>query len=206
MTSQSNSVVRLSASQTESVVQVMSRAFFSDPMFTYILPNDQTRRVKLPWFFHVGIRYGLRYGEVYTTANAEGGAIWLSPGNTTFTFGRMLQTGMLAMPFAFGWAGFERFMNLNDYAEKAHKQSVSGEQWYLLGLGVEPSKQGQGIGGMLIQPILARADVSGLPCYLETVNESNLPFYEKHGFQVKVSGQVPKDGPKFWAMVRPPHK
>lgn len=55
-----------------------------------------------------------------------------------------------------------------------------------------------------MQPIFARAEAEGVPCYLETVNEKNVPFYQKHGFVVKFSGQVPQGGPHFWAMVRPP--
>jgi ribosomal protein S18 acetylase RimI-like enzyme len=76
--------------------------------------------------------------------------------------------------------------------------------WYLWGLGVEPSRQGQGIGGMLIQPVLARADASGLPCYLETMNEKNVPFYEKHGFKIVSDAEVPRHGLRVWAMLREP--
>lgn len=51
--------------------------------------------------------------------------------------------------------------------------------------------------------VLARADAAGLPCYLETLSERNLPFYERYGFQVTFSGEVPEGGPMAWAMVRP---
>jgi hypothetical protein len=55
-----------------------------------------------------------------------------------------------------------------------------------------------------MQPVLARADASGLPCYLETMNESNVPFYRKHGFVVVSDGEVPERGLRVWAMVREP--
>jgi len=195
---------QIRGSQISRAAEALARAFQSDPMMTYITPDDTRRASVLSWFFNTGIRYGQSYGEVYTTEPADGTAIWLSPGNTTMTLWRMLRTGMLAAPLKFGLAGFGRFMNIMDYAEKAHKQAAPGLHWYLLGLGVEPSRQGQGLGGALIQPILARADTEGLPCYLETVNEKNLPFYQKHGFKVAVEGQVPRGGPYLWAMVRAP--
>ena len=72
-------------------------------------------------------------------------------------------------------------------------------------LGVEPSEQGKGIGGALMQPILRRAGAEGLPCYLETQNERNLPFYERDGFEEVRDGEVPKRGLRVWAMVRDPH-
>ncbi|MEN4010613.1 MAG: GNAT family N-acetyltransferase [Bellilinea sp.] len=205
MTFQPISVARLSPPQTGAVAQAMSRAFFNDPMFTYILPNEQARSEKMPRFFRAILAYGLRYGEVYTTNNADGGAIWLGPGKTEFTLGRMLRTGILwTVPLILGWDALERFKHLDTHEYKAHKQSISGNYWYLLALGVDPSRKGQGIGGKLMQPILARADDQGLPCFLETLNEINLPIYAKYGFQVKVSGQVPQGGPKYWTMLRPP--
>jgi GNAT superfamily N-acetyltransferase len=69
---------------------------------------------------------------------------------------------------------------------------------------VEPSELGKGIGGALIQPVLARAAAEGLLCYLETQNESDVPFYPKHGFEVVSDGEVPKCGRRVWAMVRGP--
>ena len=56
-----------------------------------------------------------------------------------------------------------------------------------------------------MRPILARAGAEGLPCYLETQNERNVPFYERHGFEVVSDGEVPKRGLRGWAMVGDPH-
>jgi GNAT superfamily N-acetyltransferase len=75
--------------------------------------------------------------------------------------------------------------------------------WYLMALGVEPSKQRKGLGTRLIEPILACADSSGLPCYLETFNERNLAFYGRQGFRIAAAGNLP-GGPDFWAMIRAP--
>jgi ribosomal protein S18 acetylase RimI-like enzyme len=81
---------------------------------------------------------------------------------------------------------------------------VTTDHWYLTVLGVEPERQNQGIGGALMQPLLARADAEGLPCYLETLSERNLLFYRRNGFEVTFSGEVPDGGPMAWAMVRQP--
>jgi GNAT superfamily N-acetyltransferase len=78
------------------------------------------------------------------------------------------------------------------------------DQRYLLNLAVESARQQHGIGSALIVPVLARADRNKQPCYLETNNPNNLPFYTKHGFVVAHSGQVPNNGPAFWAMLRKP--
>ena len=51
---------------------------------------------------------------------------------------------------------------------------------------------------------LARADADRVPCYLENTKERNLPFYQKHGFEVIVEEKVAEDGPTIWTMKREP--
>ena len=55
-----------------------------------------------------------------------------------------------------------------------------------------------------IEPILERADSSGLPCYLETFNDKNLSFYKDEGFRIAAAGNIPHGGLDFWAMIREP--
>ncbi len=69
---------------------------------------------------------------------------------------------------------------------------------------MKPARQGFGIGGMLIQPVLALADIDRLPCYLETMNEKNVLFYEKYGFKVMNDGVVPRHRLHVRAMLCEP--
>jgi predicted N-acetyltransferase YhbS len=71
-------------------------------------------------------------------------------------------------------------------------------------LALSHRKQGKGLGNLLLQPILARADAQGLPCMLESGNERNLTFYERIGFEVAAHDQVPNGEPQVWVMVREP--
>jgi predicted N-acetyltransferase YhbS len=75
---------------------------------------------------------------------------------------------------------------------------------FLAVLGVDPELQGQGIGGALLQPVLDRADQHELPCYLETVEPSNLPFYSRHGFGVLDEGVEPTSDLRYWTLLRSP--
>ncbi len=198
-------VVPLEAHQLGRAYEVMGRAFRDDQLLKYLIPEDAKRARLAPSFVGKVVRYCLSYGEVYTTPALDGVACWLPPGHSSPTFARMLRTGLLMEPLRFGWAGFRRFMDMVSYTEKVHKRAAPGPHWYLWGLGVEPSEQGKGIGGALMRPILARAEADGFPCYLETQNERNLPFYERHGFEVASDGEVPRRGLRVWAMVRGPH-
>ncbi len=196
--------VRLTQGQLKQATEVMGRAFLNDPFLKHIAP-DNTKRARLtPEFVSIVVKYCYLYGEVWTFPSLEGVACWLIPGQTSPSFAGMLRTGMLIMPLKFGWAGFQRFNDVVTYTDTLHKQFATTPHWYLWGLGVEPTQQGKGLGGALLQPVLSRAEAAGQSCYLETHNESNLPFYQKHGFVIVSDGVVPISNLRVWAMVRQP--
>jgi GNAT superfamily N-acetyltransferase len=199
------STTRLAAQQLAEAGAMLGRAFFDDPMMAYIMPDDAKRPKPLTWFMTASARYAQRYGEVYTTeGQPEGAACWLPPGEHKVSPLRMVQVGLLAAPFRMGITSFRRFLTVVNHVEHLHDRDMAERHWYLMVLGVDPPRQGRGVGGTLIQPILARADAEHLPCYLETMKPRNVPFYERHGFQVLVEDDIPKGGPHFWTMKRPP--
>lgn len=180
------------------------QAFFDEPNFTSIFPDTRVRQVALPWFLgRFVVRLGLNYGAVFTANEMDGAAVWLHP-NTTIPAQGALRAGLLLMPFRFGWQSFRRSTNLGSYLEGVRQRSAPTQHWYLMALGVAPSRQGRGLGRALVQPILARADAEQVPCYLETFTERNVQFYGKLGFVVVVHNHIPAGGPAFWTMVRIP--
>lgn len=200
-----HAVTRLEGSQRHALGDALSAAFLAEPNFTYMLPNPTHRRSTLAWFFRTIVAgIGLGSGEIYTTAMTNGGAVWLKPGHTV-TFAASVRVGILAMPFVFGWHGFRRSLAVSTMLDQARLQYAPAQHWYLMALGVIPTKQGQGLGGALLHPILAHADATGLPCYLETFKPRTVAFYEHHGFRVVFSDQITGGGPAFWTLVRHPH-
>jgi len=192
----------LEESQIDEVSHVLTRAFFDDPMVMYIMPDEEKRKRSLPWFFKKAAQISKRYGEPFTTAGTiDRAALWLPPGKTILSLPMMMRVGMLAAPFKFGLPTFMRFMGVMNHMEHFHKRDVPPEHWYLFVLGVDPDRQGQGVGGKMIAPVLERADKDRLPCYLETMKERNVTFYKKHGFEVIVDDTL-KDGPRYWTMKR----
>ncbi len=197
-------VPNLKSAQIEEASQVLARAFYDDPMVTWIVPSEEKRKTQLPWFFRLAATYGDRWGETFTTAGqVQGAAIWLPPKNNITDTVRLIRLGMLGGFFRFGPASFMKFITSLNKLEHFHKRDVPPEHWYLFVLGVEPERQGKGVGGTIIQPVLERADKDRLPCYLETMKERNVEFYSKHGFEVVVDDTF-KDGPRYWTMKREP--
>ena len=201
---QSQAPVRLDARQVKAASELLGRAFMKDPMWEYLAPGLARRARVLPPSFGITVRYSLRYGEVYTTPALDGVACWLTPGATSPSLSQLIRLSIHGAPLELGLMGLLHYTAVENYTGEIHKRTLPGRHWYLWVIGVEPARQGQGIGAMLIQPVLARADAGSLPCYLETMNEANVPFYQKHGFKVVSEGEVPRHRLRVWAMLREP--
>lgn len=197
--------IQLAAPQIKQAAEVLARAFYEDPMMMFIFPDDARRARLLPWYMGVWIRYGRMYGEVTTTeGKVEGAAVWFPPETFQVTPLRIIRAGIIVMPLRLGPAAFGRFMRIANCLEELQKRDVPPRHLYLLSLGVDPLRQGHGVGTALLQPVLACADAESCPCYLETTKDRNVRFYEKHGFEVASEGDLPRGGPHFWTMKREP--
>lgn len=200
------SALPLPASRLREAAAVLTRAFMDDPLYVHLLPSREERARRLPLLWRGLVRYSLRYGMVDAAPGMAGVACWLRPGCEDVTAGRVLRTGLafpgalLRLPATARRALLEMAREL----DRLRREILGGPAWYLWALGVEPPLQGRGIGGALLARGLARADRDGLPCYLETMNERDLGFYERYGFEVVHAGSLPRSGVPFWALVRPP--
>ena len=191
----SGTALRLEVSKAEELAAVLSEALCNEPHFRYVIPDEPTRLHFLGGYFGSAIRASQLNGEIYTTPRVDGGALWIGAGR-----GLPLASVMTMSPSE----ALERCINLVAHLDEVHQQLVQGLHLYLLALGVKPSRQNENVEGILLEPLLARADSDDLPCYLETFNDKHLPFYERHGFRIAGSGKIPGGGPDFWAMIRRP--
>ena len=199
------SPVPLQEHQICAACDVLARAFFDDPMTRYAMPADEHRARALPAFFSIGVRLGVGAATALVTPGAvEGVAIWMPPGLETFTSQQMRAAGVAAANAAIGQEAVRRFDRVLATWAPLRMRDMPDPHWYLMILGVAPPRQGRGIGGRLIAPTLAQADTEGRPCYLETTNARNVPFYQQHGFEVLVEGEMAGGGFRYWTMRRLP--
>ena len=75
--------------------------------------------------------------------------------------------------------------------------------WYLPMIGVDPVRQGRGLGGLLMRHVLRRCDEERMPAYLESTNPRNLSLYLRHGFEILGTIRV-GEAPPVVPMLRPP--
>jgi ribosomal protein S18 acetylase RimI-like enzyme len=82
--------------------------------------------------------------------------------------------------------------------DQAHPTFPHG---YLPWFGVEAARQGKGRGSELLRNCLGFVDRDHLPVYLESPNPRNIPFYERHGFEVTGASQAGAC-PPVYSMLR----
>jgi len=198
-----NNLVRLTKAQIKPAGEMFARALQDDPLYTYFIPNSIERKNKSHILFEGMVRYGVLYGEVYTTSpNLEGVAVWVPSKKADFTMWRMIRSGFLTVLFKVGKKTVSRMMSFADYTSSLHKSRAHFPHWYLFMIGVDPMFQGKGYASRLLRPMFALIDQEHLPCYLETHNEKNLAFYQHYGFKVVEAGTIPETDITHWAMLR----
>ena len=186
---------------------ILSKAFFNDPYYVYIMPNEKKRTSHLKWWMKIMLKYSFKNGEIYVTSDnkgIKGVSLWCGPKKPTLNNIELALLGLINYPFEIGIKGFIRMLNVSTEWEKIHKKQ-NKNHYYLLVIGVDPEFQRKGIGSLLMKEILKKADSENLDCYLETVTEENMRFYEHHNFKSIIEKQFGMTY-KYWAMRRTPLK
>jgi GNAT superfamily N-acetyltransferase len=196
----SGTVRRATAADVPALAGMLARAFMDDPVAEWAFPAGGPRGRALERFQELRLRQLLREEEVWTSAEHTSAALWAPPGRwrTTlaedavflrcFAHPRLAYRAPLALA---GWLGLER----------GHPHEP--EHYYLAVLGTDPAHQGQGLGSLLLQPVLEACDRDGVAAFLESSKERNVDFYARHGFRVTEEARLLR-GPPMWRMWRDP--
>lgn len=183
---------------------VLARAFATDPYFSWLAGtgSERNQRMRDAW---LGIlrhaSAGLR--ETWTDEGRSGAAIWIPPGRSASSW---LDSIRLLPTFArlTGWGRLRETSAAVEFLEERRRRHVPTPHYYLSALGVDPDRQGEGIGTALLEPVLRMADAAGVPAYLETATARNVLLYERARFTVVEELVLPRTDIHGWLMVRQP--
>lgn len=181
---------------SDAISATLARAFFDDPVMMFMLPDAGERRAKMPRIFRLLFKLALPHGVCHVTEGYESATLWRPPGKWHMSMWDYLANG----PELLGIFASNLFTVLGtmDRIEKVHPKR---EHYYLQTIGTDPAKQGKGFASAIMRRQLAASDAAGLPCYLESSKDTNIPIYRSFGFETTGEIRIP-DGPTLWPMWR----
>jgi GNAT superfamily N-acetyltransferase len=181
----------------------LARSFEDDPVMAWIFPArrhvDRLRRYFAMYMAKVSLRHGLTYAADGPDGAPAAGAIWLPPGHWELGPWDIVRT----LPSSIAALGTKLPFALRTLIQ-VERRHPKDDHYYLATLGTDPPQQGKGLGGALLQPVLNRCDAEGMPAYLESSKERNVPFYARYGFKVTDELDLTGGGPRIWLMRREP--
>ncbi|WP_369201027.1 GNAT family N-acetyltransferase [Streptomyces sp. PU-14G] len=142
-------------------------------------------------------RIGLGVGRVWVADDGDAVAVWTMP-ESRGTEAAFAEIG----PRLAELAG-SRLAAHEEMERLLRPHRPTEPVWFLATVGVTPGRQGQGLGSAVVRPGVEAAREAGVPAYLETSDERNLPFYKRLGFTVEAEVSLP-DGPRTWCLTSRP--
>ena len=197
----------LSLNDLDAAVEIQSTAFYDDPLWLYLVPDDKRRFGLLRKTFRPTLQLGILSQQTYGVGDPlKGIAVWstLDEKSTLSTEMRLKAGGglvrLLLRPSFLRL--LPRALKIFPRFEAMQTRYAPDPHYYLQTISVSPSAQGQGLASQLIKPFLAKADAAGVSAYTETMTPSNMSLYEHYGFRTMEEYAVPNTDLKMWAFYR----
>jgi GNAT superfamily N-acetyltransferase len=188
--------VRTASSGNERrVIDTIVRAFSTDPAARWMYPDPEQYSRYFPEFVQAFGGRAFDYGTAHLTGDGLGAAMWLPPGvhPNDWAVDDLIQRSIPERDQA-------PLLALFDQMGRYHPEEP---HWHLPLIGVDPTRQRQGYGSVLLEHVLRFCDKEGTPAYLESSNPANVPLYQRHGFEVLGTIQV-GTSPPITPMLRHP--
>ncbi|HXV93475.1 MAG TPA: GNAT family N-acetyltransferase [Pseudonocardia sp.] len=192
-------VRKAAPADSAAVGSALAAAFYDDPVFGWITPDDARRAAVVPRAFDLFVEVLAPHDDIWTTTSGvTGAACWVPYGRQAIpedqaedVMGRLAE---ISGPDA------GRMLEVVALLDEHHPHEPHEYLWFV---GVVPAAQGRGIGAALMAPVLERADRAGVPAYLEATSPRNKALYERHGFVAREAIAV-AGAPPIWPMWREP--
>ncbi len=160
------------------IIQFMSKAFVTNPLHIAVFGENQLQKNEVFVRNLMKIIKGSKY--VAMDANRIVGFIhWVDSSNCQLSgLGKAK-----ALPGFLLRLGIPTSLRLLKWLSIWEKHDPDEKHSHLGPIGVRPTSQGKGIGGLLMKKYCEELNKTGVVGYLETDRPENVKFYSRYGFQ-----------------------
>ena len=180
------------------VLDTISSAFFRDPVWSWVFPDDDERRAIYPRFWDFFVTAALRNNAVFVVDDGAATTIWTPPGAPELTDDE--EAAFVDFLRETCSDRIDVVLEAIGRIERAHPHDEA--HWYLGVVATHPEHAGKRLGVTLIADQLRVADAEHLPAYLESSNPANLARYRRLGFEPRDEFALADDGPVLTTMWR----
>ncbi|MDP3070239.1 MAG: GNAT family N-acetyltransferase [Opitutaceae bacterium] len=170
------SVLCATLDDRDRMTAALTTAFASDPVLRWLFPDALQYLTFAPQVLKHFAGRGFEHGSAYRSADFAGAALWLPPGvgPDEQALGAVMAQGVDS----------ERHGEAFGVLEQVGAGHPDETHWYLPAIGVDSRRQGQGYGSALLARGLEVCDRAHVAAYLETSNPTNIPFYQRFGYEI----------------------
>lgn len=180
------------------LARLLALAFLDDPIERWCLACDAPRKLlELELELSLVVDQLVSEGWLWVCNDLSGACAWIPPGSG---YDDEALDAAICPVLADHGGHPERFVGFWQWVD-SHRPAEP--HWYVPLLATDPAKRGLGVGSLLLNHGLERADAFGNPSFLVTGNPRTVPWYKHHGFVVLSREEAPDRGPIVWFMSRP---
>jgi len=192
---------RLLPGEVPRATDVLARSFEGDPFIDWVVRSDAKHDEAMRTMFDATLReMTMPYDEVWSTKDVRAVAIWTPP--SAFQLGLSVQLRFLRRI-----AGVTQLRHLPSRLSAINavdRNHPTEPHYYLFFMGVDPDRQGRGLGSLLLSDMLTRCDAEGMPSYLEATKEDLVGYYARYGYRALEPLPLPHGAPTLYPMWRTP--
>jgi GNAT superfamily N-acetyltransferase len=201
----SNSVITPKKKQKKHLISSLVAAFLEYPLFVEILEDISSRRIKLQVLLKMCVKYGYKFGSIFSTEDCEGVLIFIDTiHHAKETKWRWVLAGALHYIFIWDKEEVKKYEDIMSHIDKSRTKNAPADHIYIMFLGVNPVYHKQGHARQLLNRVILRSEEEHLPLYLETFKPINEVIYKQFGFQTMEKYSIPNSDLILYSMLRSP--
>lgn len=163
--------------QYNRIVTMLEQAFDDNLSVNYVLKQDSKRKQRMHLLMQYTVFQGEQFGKVYLSEDENSCAVIIYPEKKRTT----LKSIIWDIRLAIGGIGIFNIYKVLQRQKLIYNARPIHDVVHLWYIGVDPTKQGKGLGSKMLEQIKADHEK---PVFLETSNPRNFSFYESQGFKL----------------------